>query len=559
MVPTKLPQENKKTTSFMNNVLIVLVAQLAVKFLGMIYRLVITNIPGFGDAGNGFYSAGYQVYVFLLALSSQGIPNAIAKLISERTALGDHLGAHRLFKSSLRLFSAIGLGFGLILFFGADFIATTVIGLPGAKYTMMALAPALFFVCVSSVIRGYFQGLQDMKATSGTQVLEQIFNCTFTIVIVLSLSGMSAEYMAAGGHAATSISCALSLLFLIWYYKRKMRSIRPLIDTCPPSAPLKSSVAIRRILAVAIPISLSSIVLAINRIVDTATITRGIRVAFRDGIPGESGIPTLEQLTDKAGELAGMLSKSDTLINLALALNVGFVIALIPAVTALLAQGKKEEAYNRVSFSLLLSILIILPCALGFIVLAEPIYSLLYPNARFGWDLLQGSAIALIFIAMNNTIYSALQGIGKIFVPAIGLLCGGIAKAVLNVILIRIPSVNIYGAVISSIVCQMISFTICFVVLNRTLPIRFRFQTFVLKPLLAGLLMSVAAWGTYHGLHAVFARFVSSRFFVNAISVAFAIVVAVLIYLVSVILLRILTKEEWEEIPLGRKIVRFMK
>jgi len=552
----ELPAQKKP--SFMNNVLIVLVAQLAVKFLGMIYRLVITNIPGFGDAGNGFYSAGYQVYIFLLALSSQGIPSSIAKLVSERAAVGDHRGAHRIFRSSLVLFGLIGLFFGLFLFFGADVIATRIIGLPGAKYTMMALSPALFFVCVSSVIRGYFQGLQDMKATSGTQVLEQIFNCTLTIVIVLSLSGMSAEYMAAGGHAATSISCFLSLLFLIGYYFWKMRAIRPMIEASPESAPLGTFAAAGRILSVAIPISLSSIVLAINRIVDTATITRGIKVAFRNGIPGQSGIPSPEALVDEAGRLAGMLSKSDTLINLALALNTGFVIALLPAVTALIAQGKKEEAYKRVSFSLLLSVLIILPCALGLMVLAKPVYGLLYPNAPDGWMLLVWSAVALIFTAMNNTIYSALQGIGKIFVPATGLLCGGIAKALLNILLIRQTNINIYGAVLSSIACQAISFLICFMVLNHSMPIRMKGIDLLVKPLIAGGVMALAAWGIHKGLCLILASFLG-QYLSNALATLISIVIAALLYLFLILRLGTLSREELSEIPMGRKLVRFLK
>ena len=67
--------KKSKSKSFMGNVAIVLMAQLTVKILGMIYRMVITNIDGFGDAGNGFYTAGFQIYTVLLAISSVGIPN----------------------------------------------------------------------------------------------------------------------------------------------------------------------------------------------------------------------------------------------------------------------------------------------------------------------------------------------------------------------------------------------------------------------------------------------------------------------------------------------------
>ncbi len=542
-------QKETKKPSFMNNVLVIVAAQILVKILGMVYRLVITNIPGFGDIGNGFYQAGYQVYTLLLALSSVGIPNAIAKLVSERTALGDYKGAHRIFTVAFRLFCGIGIACSLFLFFGSDFIANTVICLPGTKYTMMALSPALFFVCASSVIRGYFQGMQDMKATGTTQVLEQIFNCVLTIVLVLLLSDMSAEYMAAGGHAATSISCALSFLYLIGYYKLKMKKVHPLIAAAEDTAPMKTGAAVRRILAISIPISLSSIILSVNRIIDTATITRGIRVAFRDGIPGMVGIPTLAELTKEAGRLAGMLSKSDTLINLPLALNVGFATALVPAISAALAKKNKEEASLRISFSLLISILIIFPCVAGLILFAKPIYAMLYPGAPDGWELLQWSAVSLIFIAMNQTIYGSLQGMGKIFVPAIGLFCGGVAKAILNITLIRLPAVNIYGAVISSIACQALSFAICFTALYRKMPLRISFGKYILKPLLATAGMGVVAFFGY--------RFLDG-FLRDTLATLLAIILAVIIYVALVLILRILTKEEMEELPMGARLTRIL-
>ncbi|MGM9936354.1 MAG: hypothetical protein ACI38A_03330, partial [Candidatus Ornithomonoglobus sp.] len=86
----------QKSHSFMGNVAMVLFAQIMVKVLGMVYRMVITNIEGFGNAGNGFYNAGFQVFTVLLAISSVGIPNAIAKMVSERAALGDYKAAHRI-------------------------------------------------------------------------------------------------------------------------------------------------------------------------------------------------------------------------------------------------------------------------------------------------------------------------------------------------------------------------------------------------------------------------------------------------------------------------------
>ena len=138
---------SKKTAnSFMKNVVILMCSQILVKLLGMIYKLVITNIDGFGDEGVGYYSAGYQIYSLLLTLSSIGIPSVISKLISERLAIDDKKGAQRIFLVALKFFSMIGLIFSIALYFGADLIATNILNVPDTAAVMRVLAPAIVFL-----------------------------------------------------------------------------------------------------------------------------------------------------------------------------------------------------------------------------------------------------------------------------------------------------------------------------------------------------------------------------------------------------------------------------
>ena len=116
-------EKTNKKQSFMEGVMTILFAQIIVKILGLAYRLVITNVEGFGDEGNGLYGAGYQIYTLLLAVASIGVPSAIAKLVSERIAVGKNKEAHDIFKVALLLFGCIGAFGTTALFFGAEFIA----------------------------------------------------------------------------------------------------------------------------------------------------------------------------------------------------------------------------------------------------------------------------------------------------------------------------------------------------------------------------------------------------------------------------------------------------
>lgn len=554
-----------KKNSFMTNVSIILFSQIAVKILGLVYRMAITNINGFGDDGNGYYNTGFQVYTLLLAISSVGIPNAISKMTSERTALGDYRGAHKIFKTAMVLFFFVGLVCAAILFFGADFIVGTILGqadADGAKYVLKALAPSVIFVCMSAVIRGYFTGMSNMKATSMSQVLEQVFKCVFTVGIVWVMAGLSiypdsevkAYSLAAGANFASTIATVLSFIYLIYFYNKNKRGIWQNVRAgTGETVNLSFGRMCRNILMISIPISLGGIISAINRLVDTATITRGIEVAFQNVIPAHGNTaaifnPTMKQLNLEALRLSGILSKSDTLLNLPIAMNIAFATVLVPSIAGALAVGNKKEARGKISYSFLISILIIFPCAIGYITMAEPIYLLLYPNAKLGSELLQISSVALIFIALNQTISGSLQGIGKIYVPATGLLMGCIAKFILNVILIRQPSINIYGAPISSIACQVISFAYGFTILCRHTSLKLNLKKYILKPLIAAVGMGACAVAVY--------RIVMMLCGLNIAALFAAIAVAVVVYLLFVLFLKILTSEEIEQLPAGNMLLK---
>lgn len=563
----------EKKKSFMTNVAIVMFSQVAVKFLGMIYRVVITNISGFGDLGNGYLNSGFQIYTLLLAISSIGIPNAISKMTSERNAVGDFRGAHKIFKTAFILFTLIGTVCSAILYFGANFIAYRIIRMPGTEYVLRCLAPSILFVCMSSVVRGYFTGMENMKATSTSQVLEQFFKCLLTVVIVYLIASIPyimstlldvaktdvdrrAAYMAAGAQVATTISTVLSFLYLLLFYSRRRKAIAERIShSDAPTLIAPIGKMFKSILMISIPISLGSIISAANRVIDTATITRGIEAAFSAMIPSYANMPaivnpTLEQLHTEAARLSGQLGKSDTLINLPLSINIAFSTVLVPVIAGALKRGDKKTASDKASYSLLISMLIALPCAVGYIALARPIYSLLYPNAQLGYDLMQISAVAMIFTALNQTLSGALQGIGKVFVPATGLFIGCIAKLILNIILIRQPAINIYGAPISSIVCQIISFIYSFSILKSQIKFNLNPKKYIVKPLISAGLM---------GICAILVHTLSMLLFKsNSVSIVLSIAAAVIVYFMSLLLLKVLSKEEILELPMGAKILRLL-
>lgn len=269
-----------KKESFMQGVVTIMFSQILIKVLGLIYTLYLTNREGFGDKGNGIVAAGYQIYAMLLTISSIGVPNAISKLVSERVAVGDHKGAHRIFKIAFATFSVIGLIGSLMLFLGANIIANQWLQIPEAEMTLVALSPAIFFVAISSVMRGYFNGRQNIKATARSQSLEQVFKTCLTIIVVeiiAIISNVSTEWMAGGATLATTLATMAGFGYLYLYYQTRKREIALEINSTVNYQYERVKNIIKRILLVSIPIALTAIMSSINKNIDSFTVVRSLK------------------------------------------------------------------------------------------------------------------------------------------------------------------------------------------------------------------------------------------------------------------------------------------
>lgn len=402
----------RKKETFMQGVITLVFSQLLIKGLGLIYTLYLTNRSGFGDRGNGIVAASYQIYAVLLTISSTGVPNAISKLVSERVALGDHKGAYRIFKIAFATFAVIGLVGSLMLFFGAGLIANNWLQIPDAEMTLVALSPAVFFVAISSVMRGYFNGRQNLKVTARSQTLEQIFKTTLTIIIVeivAIISSTSTIWMAGGATLATTLATFVGFGYLYLFYQTRRREVAAEIRETVNYKYERVRNIVKKILLVSIPIALTAVMSSLNKNIDSFTVVRSLK-QFMDE----------DMAIAQYGILGG---KVDTLTSLPLSFNVAFATALVPAISAAKARKDKNEIKKKSSFTLLTSMLIGLPCAIGMCVFAGPILNLLFPNASSGTVILQISALTIIFTILDQTINSILQGYGKLMIPTIALGC----------------------------------------------------------------------------------------------------------------------------------------
>lgn len=525
-----------KKQSFAKSIFVIMGSQILIKILGFIYRIIQTNIPQFSDVGNSYYSSGYQVYTFILAIATMGIPNTISKLVSEKITVGDRKGAHRIFKTAFLVFVSIATVFALALFFGAEFISNNILNNPGVKYTLMALSPAIIFVSMSAVLRGYFIGMENVSEYSKAQIIEQVVNCIFSVIFVFMLIGQTPEIMAAGSTLATTVATSTAFFYLVRYYRKNRKDIWDEINKSEKFGIESRKKIAKKLISYAIPISFGSVVSTLSGLIDVVTVVDGLQKYGYD----------ITTANAKYGILSG---KVDILLAVPLSINVAFSVALVPFISSAIARHRKDEAVSKIKYSLKISSLIALPCTFGLFVLATPIFNMIFPNAPEGAYLLQIECWLLFFSVLSQTLTGALQGIGKLSVPGFALLAGTVIKYILNVTLI--PKYGEVIPAITSIIYSATAFFISVFVLFRTLKEKMPIKDVVVKPFIASAIMGLIV-------------FLSYKLFIvlhlgNTISTLCSIIVGVIVYVIFVIILKILNKEEIEQLPYGNKICKMLK
>ncbi len=529
--------ENKKT--FLKGAVIMGLAGVLIKFLGAFFRIPLGNI--IGDNGLAYYQGAYPVYVFLLTLSTAGIPTAISKLISERQAVDEYEEAHRVFKISFVLMFAIGLATAAILFFGADYICG-VMKNPGAYYSMRAIAPALFFVPMMAAMRGYFQGMQDMAPTATSQVVEQFFRVGFGLalaIILMSSSGL--EYAAAGASSGAAFGGLFGTIAIFCIYVRRKKDILKKVKSGVVRAKESSGAIVKKILAIAIPVTIGASIMPIMNLIDSALVMRRLQTAA--GFT-ESAAESLY------GQLSGMVA---SIINFPQVISMGIAVSLVPVISAAFKKRDMDFVHKNVELGMRTALLVGLPCSFGIVVLAEPIMLLLYPlqkaSAVSSASCLFIMGIGVMFLSSVQTLTGILQGIGKPLIPVRNMIVGAVVKIACTYFLVGIASINVKGAAFGTVCAYAIAAILDFIAVKRYTGTKFNPSMTFVKPLVSSVIMAAAVYIAYK---------VSAMVFGNSISTIISVLVGIAVYGFIIIAIKGITAEEIRTLPKGRKLAKIV-
>jgi stage V sporulation protein B len=527
---------SKKT--FIKGAAILGIAGLMVQVMGAIFRIPLANI--IGDEGMGYYQTAYPIYVFLLVFSTNGAPAAISKMTSERMALGHYGEAHRVFKLSFILMGAIGITAAAIFFFGAKPLVN-MLGNPGAYYAVMAISPALLFVPLMSVYRGYFQGMQEMGPTAASQLIEQAARVAIGLSLAIFLVPKGMEFAAAGATFGTSVGPIMGVAALVVIYYFKKSKIHLKMEDLTEESQESSKSILKTLTMIAIPITIGVSILPIMNMADVVIVMKRMQDI---GFSGVEANAFYGQLTGMAGPV----------INLPMALALSMALSMVPAIAA--ANSLKDMHFLEVNIKLGLrtAMIIGVPCSLGLMAIAEPIMRLLYPlqeasaiNASKSLFLL---SMGVIFLCVAQTMAGTLQGLGRPGMAVYGLIAGLVVKCISTYILVGFPQLNIEGAAIGSTLGFATIGIYNLLAVRKLTGIHFDLKLSVWKPLIAGFVMYILVVGIY---------FIVNQILGNSIATLVSVGIGAIAYGLLLLKLGAITKDEIKFLPKGQKLLVLLK
>ena len=540
-----------KGQNYMHGAAILTVGVVIMKILGFIYKIPLGNI--LGDEGFSMFTSAYNIYYVFFTLATAGLPVALSRLVAEADANGRAKQEEKTFRVALVTFFVIGTVFALILWCFPNWLADNYLENPDAAPSIRAMAPSILLVCLVSAYRGYCQGNGNMLPTTVDEVLEVLFKVISGMILasVIMHMGLGKPAASAGAIFGVSIGSVVSLLYMV-VYKRKNYSIlaapytggRAYNDIPEDDDEVDPALTIvRRIMTIGIPIALGACIMSLLNSMDSKLCMNRLQSA--------AGFSYYE-----AKVLYGVYGKAMTLFNLPAAFITPLTISIVPAISGAFARGHRAEAMKTAEDSMRISAAIALPMGVGLAVMSKPIMDLLYPNSNVaGPGLLSIMGIASFFVCLVLMENAVLQASGKERLTMLTLISGGVIKIVVNWFLVAQPGINIYGAPVGTLVSYFLMAAMDFVFLCVTLRQTPRMLRIFAGPVGASLLMGLSAWAVY-GLAG---RFLNTGSYLGlAAAAGLAILVAVVVYLVSVIAMRVITKEDMSLIPGGDKVAKIL-
>ncbi len=526
--------DTSKKQNFLHGTALLTLSAAMVKIIGAFYSIPLKSI--IGDDGFGFYSTAYEIYTLLLMISTAGLPVAMSRIISQASSLGNYRQVRKIYSVSRTIFLALGITGTALMVFGCKFLANK-LNHTDAWASIAALGPAGLLICLMSTYRGFFQGQSNMMPTSVSQVLEAFCKLIAGLSLAILVLKFTGDYAmaAAGAILGVTLSCLVGSIYLKFCIHKAYKNLPQTGEQTQSGETIA-----KNLLSIAVPITIGAAGLQLLTVLETGFYMGNL----------------LDMMSKEQVNIQkGIYNFTQKIFNMPCAFITPVTISIIPAITAQLTTGNRQEAKATAESSARVTALVAMPCAVGLAVLAEPVTALLggYSGEKLvlATNLMRILGICIIFNATVLLTNAIMQANGHAVLPVVNMFVGGFIKLGAVLILTRNPHIGIVGTPIGSLLCY-ISITVLNLI---TMKIVLKDSPAIVKNMIRGLLaaaiMGLVTYGCWYGLKILG---ITSRILLCGAPIA----VGGVVYVVLAVVLRAITREDCLLLPKGEKIAKIL-
>ncbi len=461
-----------KKTSFILGTVILALINFLVRSLGFVYRIILSRI--IGPQAIGLYQMVFPFLMVLIAIPTAGIPIAVSKLVAKENSLGHKRGVYKTLSISMLLGGILSFIITVIVSLKLDYITTSVLKNQQLYYPLLWSIPAIALITFSSILRGFFYGMTDIKPAAAAQIVEQIARISFVLVYL---------YIKKPNHPVTAATIAIigvsigeffGLLYLVLRFNFKKVLSRGIVHRAINQSSYK---VLGSILFISVPITISRLISTLMQSVNSIIIPQRLQV---------SGY-TAGQALEVFGKISGMAMP---LLFLPFTVTSALVVNIIPNISEQMAVNNLHDVENKVSIALKLTMLTAIPTTVLFIVFGDHIANIIYNQKDVG-SYLAIISYATIFLCLNHTLSGILHGMGKQIITTVNFILGMTVQLYCTYFLIPNPKYGINGFFMGYVISAVLIFILNAITLRRHIKVRLKLMDSLIKPLLATALMTL--------------------------------------------------------------------
>lgn len=506
--------------TFLRGAFILMIAGMVTKILGVANRIVLARI--IGEEGMGLYMMAYPTLLFTVALTQLGLPTAISKMVAEAQAVDDRRKIKRVLTVSLAVVGALSVLFTTALMIGAPLVSKILFTDERTVYPLLAIAPVIPIVGVASVVRGYFQGMQNMTPYAWSMVIEQIVRITLVAWFSTALLPYGIEYAAAGAMISGIIGELVSLLFMLGVFKaRKKIRIRKQFWRYLG----KGKTTFYQLMNIALPTTASRLIGSFSYFLEPIVVAQSLALA---GLSAAAA-------TKQYGELAGL---AIPLLTLPSFITHSLYVSLVPTVSEAAANKRTDVIHYRVNQALKIAMIAGGLSIVISYVYAEPLMTLLYHSPKSAVYVLAMAPFFILFY-FQSPLAAVLQALDLAKAAMLNSLIGAVVKILTIFALASRPELGIMGAALGYAINVVLVTLLNLASVVKSIGFRLVVWDYVKG---AAAMLATGAFGLYGSKHWFTAWKLLPR-------TALLIAATAGFYLILIIAVRLVTKKEFEHFP----------